>query len=69
MKDRDKLMTIAQTYSFIKGEFSAYQLYKFILEYNFKFHSDFTARSIGTHLSRSSKFKKVEGNPVKYYAI
>lgn len=69
MKDRDKLMTIAQTYSFIRGEFSAYQLYKFIQEYNFKFHSSFTTRSIGTYLSRSSKFRKIEGSPVKYCAI
>lgn len=70
MKDDDKIITIAQTYSFMKGKFTAKQLYNFILSHNFKFHSDCTTRKIGRQLTRSRKFNKIEENcKVKYEAI
>lgn len=70
MRDDDKLLTIAQTYSFIKGRFTSKQLYSFILSHNFKFRSGFTTREIGRQLSRSRKFNKIEENhEAKYEAI
>lgn len=70
MKDDDKLITIAQTYSFMRGSFTAKQLYSFILSHNFKFHSDFTTRKIGRQLTRSKKFNKIEEKcKVKYEAV
>lgn len=70
IKDVDKLIVIAETYSRIKGPFTANQLYDFLLQNNFKFHSDFTPRRIGVVLSRSSKFdaKKI-GRWTKYNII
>ena len=70
IKDVDKLIIIAQTYSFLKGEFSVNELYNFIHKNNYKFHSDFTTKRIGSNISRSSKFKKTkEGFIPKYKAI
>lgn len=70
MKDDDKFLIIAQTYSFIRGKFTAKQLYSFLLSHNFKFHSDFTTRKIGRQLTRSNKFNKIEENcVVKYEAV
>lgn len=69
MRDFDKLMTIAQTYSYIKGSFTAKELYEFIRQNNYKFHSDYTSKQIGLNLSKSIKFKKIEEKPAKYEAI
>lgn len=69
MKDKDKLVVIAQTYSFIKGEFTANQLHDFIQANNFKFHSGFTPKMIGRFLSRNDKFEKNEAFTSKYRAI
>lgn len=70
MNDVEKLLVIAQTYSYIKGSFTSAQLYKFLQNYNFKFHSNgLTSRQIGRRLSNSSKFKKTGNYPIKYEAI
>lgn len=70
MKDKDKLIVIAQTYSLLKGSFTAKQLYTFIQSYKFRFHSDFTTRQIGKQLTQSRKFNTLKDeNPVKYEVI
>ena len=70
MKDIDKLIVIAQTYSYLKGSFTANQLYNFIQSSNFKFHTTgFSSIQIGRRLSRSSKFLVEEGKPARYEAI
>lgn len=69
MKDLDKLLIIAQTYSYTNGRFSARQLYDFIQLHNYRFHSDYTTRQIGRFLKKNKKFTSFEGQPVKYEAI
>lgn len=71
MKDVDKLIVIAQTYSYMKKKpFSSSQLYSFINECNFKFHSEFSSKHIGIILSRNKKFKKIgKTTNIRYEAI
>lgn len=70
MNDVEKLITIAQTYSYIRGKFTAAQLHDFLSSHNFKFHSSgITTRQIGRQLSKNSKFSKTDKNPTKYEAI
>ena len=69
IKDVDKMIIIAQTYSYMNGAFTARQLYNFIIANNFKFHSDFTAKRIGDNLRRNIKFDVIKnGKTTKYKA-
>lgn len=69
MRDRDKLIVIAQTFSYLRGSFTAHQLYDFIQGCDYKFHSDFSARQIGRQLSKSKKFITIRERPTKYEVI
>lgn len=64
IKDRDKLVIIAQAYFHLKGEFSSSDIYNFIKENNFGFRSEPTVSQVGAFISRSRKFEKarVENN-------
>lgn len=66
VRDRDKLLIIAQTYYYIKGRFTAHQLYSFLQSNDFKFHGNFSARQIGAILQRSNKFNRIKGSTAKY---
>lgn len=69
IKDTDKLIVITETYFHIKGPFTANQLYDFLLDNDFKFHSDFTSRRIGVVLSKSSKFSSVKRGRGRKYSV
>lgn len=68
LDDRERLITIAQTYSFIKGEFTAKMLYDFIMSNNYKFRTNgLTSRQIKTYVGSSKKFKITNKNGTVYY--
>ena len=68
--DYDKLVIIAQTYSYINGAFTPRQLLLFIQKYNYKFHSEISQRRITQNLKRSSKFDMIKnGKTIKFEAI
>lgn len=57
ISDYNKLIVIAETYYYLKGDFTPQQLYNFIIANGFKFHSQWSAKQISLNLRRSSKFK------------
>lgn len=60
VKDKSKLVIIAQAYSHLKGNFSSKELYNFIKTHDFGFRSEPTVTQIGAIISRSKKFQKVD---------
>jgi len=56
VKDVDRLLIVARTYYYLKGEFTSEDIYNFILNNKFGFRSKPSMRRIGTVLSRSSIF-------------
>lgn len=56
VKDVDRLLIIARTYYYLKGEFTSEDIYNFILNNKCGFRSKPSMRRIGTVLSRSSIF-------------
>ena len=69
VKDYDKLMIIAQTYFYLRGSFTTNELYNFIVNHGFKFHSGPSRQGIGINISKSKRFKKIEGSPARYEVI
>lgn len=54
--DKDRLVIIARTYYYLKGEFTSHDIYNFIQKNEFGFRSVPSVRVIGATLSRSSLF-------------
>ena len=69
LSDYEKIVMIAQTYSFIHGEFSSRNIVNFVISHNFNFKSNgITARVVTSYLNKSKKFYKVcKKNNATYY--
>lgn len=57
ISDYNKLIVIAETYYYLKGDFTSHQLYNFIITNGIKFHSQWSAKQISLNLRKSSKFR------------
>lgn len=62
LKDREKLIIIAQTYSYIKGEVNSEILFDFIRNHNYNFKQEINRNNIGKYLGNSPKFEKTRKN-------
>ena len=62
IKDKDKLVIIAQAYFYLKGAFTSKDISTFIKTNDFGFRSDPTITQIGALISRSRKFEVIEVN-------
>lgn len=71
VKDIDRLIIIATTYYYLKGEFTSQDIYNFIISNKCGFHSVPSMRRIGVVLSRSSKFtsNKIVKNKKVFEAV
>lgn len=68
LTDAEKLILIAKTFSFIKGEFTSEQLFDFILNHNYSFKKEMGKIRIGRMIARSDDFiKKDKRCGVNYF--
>lgn len=71
MKDKEKLLLVAEVYSLLNGIVTPNQLQSFLIGSTIKFKGGVpNTRAIGKQLSLSRKFERVEKkNNVSYYKV